>query len=216
MHNRQQQRRWLILLAGLVEGGLGILAWVLGWWLDQPCWATLYWNAVGVLWGVAACSPMLLLFLLCLSVPVGPLARIKRFSEEIVRPLFEPCTLLDLAFIAMLAGFGEELLFRGVLQTAFSNWFNPCIGLATASILFGLLHPITPTYILLAALMGFYLGYVWMASGNLLVVIVAHGLYDFLVLVVLVRGPFGKRPRPTTEGPSAEAVPSSAPPSATS
>ena len=48
---------------------------------------------------------------------------------------------------------------------------------------------ITPTYGVLAALIGVYLGWVWLASGNLLAPVVAHALYDFVALVVLVRGP---------------------------
>jgi membrane protease YdiL (CAAX protease family) len=120
---------------------------------------------------------------------VGPLARIKQFCREVVRPIFAPCTLLDLALISACAGIGEELLFRGVIQAALSRPLGTGLGLAAASLLFGLLHPITPVYIVLAGLMGAYLGAVWLASGNLLVVIIAHGLYDFLILAYLVRGP---------------------------
>jgi membrane protease YdiL (CAAX protease family) len=60
-------------------------------------------------------------------------------------------------------------------------------------VLFGLLHPITPTYAVLAALMGAYLGGVWLASGNLLVPIVAHALYDFIALAYLLAPPPGAR-----------------------
>jgi membrane protease YdiL (CAAX protease family) len=178
----------LVLLSVLFEGSLGLLAWILGWLLHQPCWESLRWELGAAGWGAAASLPMLALFLLCLWRPVGPLARIKQFSREVIRPMFARCTLTDLAVISLAAGFGEELLFRGVLQPVFSRWLGPWLGLAAASLLFGLLHPITPTYMVLAALMGAYLGYVWVVSGNLLVVIVAHGLYDFLILMFLVRG----------------------------
>jgi membrane protease YdiL (CAAX protease family) len=54
-------------------------------------------------------------------------------------------------------------------------------------VIFGLLHPITPGYILIAGLMGAYLGGLWMLNGNLLTVMVAHALYDFVALVLLLR-----------------------------
>ena len=55
--------------------------------------------------------------------------------------------------------------------------------------LFGLMHFITPTYAVLATLMGAYLGLVWQWTGNLLAVVLMHALYDFLVLLYLLRGP---------------------------
>jgi len=56
-----------------------------------------------------------------------------------------------------------------------------------ASVLFGLFHPITPTYAALAAAIGLYLGWLWLACGNLLTPIVTHALYDFLALAYLVK-----------------------------
>jgi len=186
-------RRRLVWLGGLFEGSLGLLAGLLGWVYNQPWWESLRWEAWAVAWGLATCVPMLLGFVLCLSWRIGPLARIKRFSQEVVGPLFASCTVLDLAVLSLLAGFGEEALFRGFLQPALGGWLGPWGGLVLASLLFGFLHPITPTYVLLASLIGAYLGYVWMISANLLVVIVAHALYDFVVLVVLVRQASGDR-----------------------
>ena len=130
---------------------------------------------------------MLALFLLCLSWPIGPLGRLLRFSREVAGPLFAPCSVLDLAVLSLLAGAAEEMLFRGTLQAALGDWLNPAAGLVLASLLFGLVHPITPTYVLLAALLGLYLGTVWQATGSLLVVIVAHAVYDFLLLLYLSR-----------------------------
>jgi membrane protease YdiL (CAAX protease family) len=77
-----------------------------------------------------------------------------------------------------------------VVQEAFTGWFNVWIGVLAASLLFGLLHAITFTYAVLAALMGAYLGLVFAyADHNLLVIVVTHALYDFVVLLWLLRGP---------------------------
>ena len=116
MQSEQRLRRQLVYLGGLFEGGLGALACLLGWLIGQPVWRWFHWNARDAALGVAACVPMLVVFSLCLRWPIGPLGRIKQFCDEVIRPLFAPCSLIDLAFIAVLAGFGEEMLFRGVLQ----------------------------------------------------------------------------------------------------
>jgi membrane protease YdiL (CAAX protease family) len=182
-------RRRILALAVLFEGGLGLVAWGLGWLVGQPIEKSLWWDNRDALLGIGACLPMLVLFLASVRWPLGPLARIKQFGDEVVRPMFAPCTVLDLAIISLLAGAGEELLFRGVLQGTLTTWFNPLIGIAGASLLFGLMHPITPAYIVLAGGLGVYLGWLTELNGNLLIVIVAHALYDLLALLYLVRRP---------------------------
>jgi membrane protease YdiL (CAAX protease family) len=190
MPDPSTHRQTVVLLAILVEGGLIVLAWSLGWLLDQLPLRTLSWSWLGALWGVLATAPMMALFFLMLRWPVGPLLRIKRFSEDVLRPLLAPCSVLDLLGISVLAGLGEEMLFRGVLQGAFEYWMkNFWPALALASVLFGLLHAVTLTYALLATLMGAYLGCLWHYTENLLPPVIAHALYDFLALLILLRGP---------------------------
>src|SRR5262245_19627418 len=182
-------RTTVILLAVVVEGGLIVLAWLVGWLTGTPPLATFFWSLADAGVGVAATLPMLGLFFAALRWPVGPLGKIKKFVDELIRPLLAPCTLLDLAGIAVLAGFGEEMLFRGVCQAALANWTDrPWLALALASILFGAAHAITLTYALFATAMGAWLGWLWLWCDNLLPAILAHALYDFIALVVLLRG----------------------------
>jgi membrane protease YdiL (CAAX protease family) len=197
----QQQRRQTVLLGVLFEGGLAVLACLLGWLLGRPPLGERFsWNALDAGWGVAATVPMFLAFLVINYLPLPPLARIRRFFDEVLRPLFQPCSLLELALIALLAGVGEEMLFRAVIQGALDGCLGPWWGLVLASLIFGLLHAITLTYVVLAFLLGLYLGWVWLADGNLLVVIIAHALYDFCVLVYLLRGPLTPAPLPHRGG----------------
>ena len=177
----------IVLLAVLVEGGLAGLAWALGWFLSQPALASLHWDWSDAIVGIIASVPMLGMFLALLRWPVGSLVKIRQLLLEVVRPLFGKCTLAEIGTISLLAGVGEEMLFRGVLQGVISRWLSPGIGLVVASALFGLAHLITPTYALAATLMGVYLGWLWQVSDNLLTPILTHAVYDFLALCCLLR-----------------------------
>jgi membrane protease YdiL (CAAX protease family) len=200
MSEASAQRQAVVLLAIVVEGGMIVLAWLLGWLLDQQPLLAFTWDWRAALYGVLAALPMLVLFLAALRWPVGPLARVKRFSEQVLYPLLAPCSVLDLLGISLLAGLGEEMLFRGVFQGVFARWMGPLMGLALASVLFGVMHAVTTTYAVLAALMGAYLGWLWTATDNLLAPAVTHALYDFVVLLYLLRGPGAP---PQTEEPDA-------------
>jgi membrane protease YdiL (CAAX protease family) len=182
-------RQAIVSLAIGVEGGLILLAWLVGWLTDHPPLETFSWTARGALWGLLATLPLLVVALIMLRWPVGPLGRIKEFSERVLRPVLAPCSVLDFLGISVLAGLGEEMLFRGVFQAFFADWLPFWAALLLASVLFGLLHSVTPAYAALATLMGAYLGWLWVYTGNLLVPVVAHALYDFLVLLYLMRGP---------------------------
>jgi membrane protease YdiL (CAAX protease family) len=177
----------LIILSVLFEGGLAPLALLLGWLLGQPALSGFAWRADDAMLGVLATLPMLALFLFGQNWPVGPFRAIRRFFDEEARPVLAGCQWPDLALISLAAGVGEEMLFRGVFQGVLSRSLGPGPGWGAASLLFGLLHPITPGYMVLAALLGAYLGGIWMYTGNLLTVMVAHALYDFLAMVLLLR-----------------------------
>jgi membrane protease YdiL (CAAX protease family) len=178
--------RWNWFLLGIgVEGGLALLAWGLGWAFYLPVGDMLHWDWWAVTWGIAASVPMLLAFLVCVRWPLGPLASIKKFSEEVIRPLFAECSVWQLALLSVVAGVGEETLFRGILQGLIGRGLGPVLGVLGASLLFGLFHALTLAYLVLATLIGIYLSCWWCATDNLLAVIVAHALYDFVALIYL-------------------------------
>ncbi len=186
-------------LAIAVEGGLIVVAWCAGWAVGQLPLELFFWDTHEALLGLAATLPMLALFFACLRWPIGPLKSMKEFCERVIRPMMAPCTLLDLAGISLLAGLGEEMLFRGVFHAAFATWTgNVWMGLVLASVLFGLCHAITTAYTVLATVLGAYLGWLFLHTGNLLPSILAHAVYDFIALVILVKA---TRP-PPAPGPS--------------
>ena len=188
-------RNFLLLAAGF-EGGLAVVAVGLGWLVGQDPLEFLPRRPADAAWGAAcgaaAALPPAALLWLSLKCPVGPMARLIRVVDELLVPLFRECRLADLAVISALAGLGEEMLFRGVIQRAAADWIDGrwgiWVGLLLAAALFGLAHMITPTYALLAGAIGLYLGWIWIAADyNLLVPITAHATYDFFALVYLVR-----------------------------
>jgi membrane protease YdiL (CAAX protease family) len=198
MADEGRERRLVVTLAVLVEGGLIGVAWLFGWLAEQAPLAAFRWDGVDALVGVVGTVPPLLLFAACRRWPIGPLAPLDRFLERVVRPLLAPCTLLDLLGISVLAGLGEEMLFRGVLQPVLGRWSGSAwIGLLGAALLFGVMHAATFTYAVLAAVMGAYLGWLFQRTDNLLTPVIVHGLYDFVVLLHLIYG-FGAAPQPPT------------------
>ena len=189
--------RGMVTLAVLFEGGLAVLAlgigWLVGFWPLQD----FSWSISGLLWGVAGTVPPVIGLLLIDRFPIGPMAGLKKVVEELIVPLFRKLSIAHLAVIALLAGIGEELLFRGLLQGGLDSYLQQYLSpaaatgtaLAVSSIVFGLMHPITRTYVVLCVMVGIYLGAIWLLTGNLLVPIIVHGLYDFVALVYLVRRP---------------------------
>jgi len=186
--NRRRRFGFVVLAVGF-ESGLAVLAWLIGWLVGVPIVEQFSWSPWDAGLGMAAALPLLGVFLFLIRARTPPLDGLRRSVMEIIQPMFRGCGLTELAVISVAAGVGEETLFRGLVQTATGNWLGPLPALIVTSISFGLVHPLSRMYILLASGFGLYLGACSLASGNLLVVVVAHSLYDFLALAYLVRNP---------------------------
>jgi membrane protease YdiL (CAAX protease family) len=130
---------------------------------------------------------MLVLFAALWFSNAAFLRRIRARVRQAVTELFAHASLAEIALIAAAAGFGEEVLFRGFLQAGLETAFGRWPALAIASAAFGLVHPVTGAYVVIAAALGLYLGLLWVATGNLMAPIVAHGLYDFAALAAIVK-----------------------------
>ena len=177
----------VVMLAVLVEGGLVLLALLIGWLFEKHPLSRLKLDLVGVGWGLVATLPLLAAFFVMNRWPIGPLAGLKKFSETTVRPMMQPLSKVDLLGISCLAGLGEEMVFRGLAQDLLGTQLPLGYAIAAASLMFGIVHAITPTYFVLALLAGGYLGWVYAMTGDIAAPIVAHAAYDFVVLLVLVR-----------------------------
>jgi membrane protease YdiL (CAAX protease family) len=170
-----------------LECGLGVLAILLGALFGVASLAGLRFDLRALVAGALATIPMLAM-LLCVWRSNHPSLRLVRERMfDAVRELFPRASLAELACVSAAAGFGEEALFRGFLQGGLEHALGSGPALIAASVAFGLVHPVTRAYVVLASLLGAYLGTLWLVSGNLLAPMVAHGLYDFIALTAVVR-----------------------------
>ncbi|MEO1027881.1 MAG: CPBP family intramembrane glutamic endopeptidase [Pseudomonadota bacterium] len=80
--------------------------------------------------------------------------------------------------LSLMAGFVEEVAFRGALQAALVSWSSWPVGLVAASLIFGLGHALSWYYFLFTLGVGLLLGGAYLIFGSLLSVIIAHILYD--------------------------------------
>jgi membrane protease YdiL (CAAX protease family) len=141
----------------------------------------------GAALGLAAAVPMLALLLWCLRTRWGPMRRLVALVEERLGPLLANASFGGILLLAALAGIGEELLFRGVIQVWLAERLPVGWALAGAGVLFGLGHWLSASYAVLASAIGAYLGLVFLLTDNLLAPIVAHAAYDVVALRVLAQ-----------------------------
>lgn len=91
--------------------------------------------------------------------------------------------------LCVLAGVGEEWLFRGAVQGWLLQHTGPWTAVVAASVLFGLVHYVSFTYFLVATGLGLILGAAYHLSGSLPLVMAWHAIYDMLALYCLLRFP---------------------------
>jgi membrane protease YdiL (CAAX protease family) len=120
----------------------------------------------------------------------------RRLSEAFA-DILGPLSMGQVFILALTSGIGEELFFRGFLQqwlsvSVFGGAYGEWLGLAVASIIFGGVHvgPEPRTFLpwtLMAVVMGFALGGMYMYTGNVLAPILAHFTINFLNLSLIAQ-----------------------------
>lgn len=135
--------------------------------------------------GVAAAGPLFgVNYLLFgpLSHRVRFLSSCFEFKDRIVKPLANELDRVSAGVVAVCAGIGEELFFRGLLQEEF--------GIVAASVAFSFLHfgPAVKKYLFIAVLyclIGGYFGAIYQLAGTIWVPIVTHVVYDYFALLYM-------------------------------
>lgn len=90
---------------------------------------------------------------------------------------FRQMTLPQAIALGLVAGFPEEILFRGSIQ--------PIVGLLIAALIFGILHFITAWYMVYALVAGLLLGLLFEWRGDLWASTAAHACYDTLIFLLM-------------------------------
>jgi len=198
MNSHLPTRRELNLLpiALVFEASLGIAGIFFGWLLSLPrenLFAERHHNLLAVFQslgvGLLATLPMIAMLLLIYFKPIGPLQKLSDDVKNQVAPLFQGLSIPALALISLLAGVGEELLCRWCIQGTLQIWIAGPQGwlsaLLIASAIFGAFHWLNVHYAIYACFAGLYLGTLWIWTGDLVVPITVHAVYDFSALLLL-------------------------------
>jgi membrane protease YdiL (CAAX protease family) len=133
-------------------------------------------SGFSILWGIGLGGAITL----ASSIAYHFWADYRQSADYYLALILKPLALPDLIWLGLLPGMSEELLFRGVMLPAIGlNWF----GLLISSLCFGVLHYSGSqhwAYVIWATIIGSVLGGSAIASGNLLVPIVAHITTNFI------------------------------------
>lgn len=186
-------RNQLLLLALLVEGGMLVLALGLAWLVGPPLGDRFAVSLHALLIGSVIGVTLLIVIVAGLDGPFGARLGLRQDVDLLSRQ-FGAARIWDLLLISILAGVGEELLFRGILLHHGAHYLGLPIGIALTSLLFGLLHALSLAYVVFTSLLGVLMCALYLGSGNLLLVMSAHATYDFAALVYLN---YFRPPRPS-------------------
>ena len=136
--------------------------------------------------GVLHALPLTALLVATVDRHWAPLRNMHAALDKLT-DMLRHASLPELALLALAAGVGEEMLFRGAIQQALTDRLGPWPAVVVAAALFGMVHWVTPLYALAAGVIGLYLGVLYAETGNLWVPVLVHFLYDLFALVYLLR-----------------------------
>ena len=174
-----------------LEASLGLLAALLGLMLVGEAFPFLFHaDLEGLVWGLCGTVPLILFALLSRTRwarQLGPLRRIEEVVERLMGKAITEMSLLQIVLISVAAGYGEEALFRGVLERWLEESLTQVSAVLLSATLFGLLHPMTVGYFVLTFCIGIWFSWLHHQTGNLFVPAFAHALYDTLALLLFRR-----------------------------
>lgn len=84
---------------------------------------------------------------------------------------------LFVILVALSPGFVEEMLFRGYIQQRLLQRWSPAWAIGVTSVMFGLVH-LAPHTVVLATVLGVWLGYIAYRTGSIVPTIVCHAFVN--------------------------------------
>jgi len=169
-----------------LEGGLLVAAGLLALPLEKHFWDGASFSTAAVATGILVGVILIALVLAFVESPVRITSTIRRDVDNIVG-LFQQATLFDLLLVSVLAGVCEEAFFRGFLQLLLLEHLGTATAVLLASVVFGLLHWVSPAYALFATILGLGFGCLYVLTDNIVIPMVAHAAYDFVALLYAMR-----------------------------
>ncbi len=154
--------------------------------LDVQPWSAFRSSPAMLAGALLATAPPLAALALTVRLRPAWFREIDAALHEFVHRLFRGHGRGAVLLVAALAGFGEELLFRGVIQAWLVELGGPVSGLMLAALVFGFAHYVTRAYFVVTSLVGLYLGALYQLSGNLLLPTLVHALYDWIAIEYLL------------------------------
>ncbi|MDE5072940.1 MAG: CPBP family intramembrane metalloprotease [Trichodesmium sp. St18_bin3_1_1] len=134
------------------------------------------WNLKALFWGIAIALSITTTSAIIYHIWPAYRSSADKYLILVLSPLLWP----DLVWLGLLPGLSEELLFRGVALSALGL---DTVALIASSVFFGVLHLSGRQqwpYMIWATIVGLVLGYSALATGNLLIPIIAHILTNLI------------------------------------
>ncbi len=175
------ERRPIAFAIGF-EAGLGVFAVVLALVFGLKPWLEIHFDLAALNLAVLGTLPLIAGLFWLARVRQPWALELDRIVRQFILPLFRNAPPGAIFIIAVLAGVCEELLFRGVIQAGLVGLVGPAGAVVLASLLFGLAHAVSKAYFWITFAMGLYLGLIYQYTGNLLVPMLIHFLYDWFAL----------------------------------
>ena len=144
-------------------------------------------DGVGYRWSLtrrdAATALVVFLVYAAIALPVGFGTHFITWNPRAAAPGL----LLQPLIIYLVTAVPEEFLFRGLIQNLLTRWLGVPVGLALASVIFGLSHLPDPRYAVLATIAGVAYGYVYLRTGKVTASAITHALVDAVWVILLHR-----------------------------
>jgi membrane protease YdiL (CAAX protease family) len=110
----------------------------------------------------------------------------EEYAEQIreLKPQNTVQLVVTIIGLCLLVPISEEMVFRGMIQRIFSRNMGPVVGVLLAGALFGAVH-LNAHLLISITCFGWFLGFLFESTGNLVYSMVAHAIFNAVALIQL-------------------------------
>ena len=189
-----------VLQAILFEGAMALVGALLALLFGLDLWKAFQTSDMAALFnqigfGIGLAAGLGLIFTVMDYIPWSQMKLISEKTKEVINEVLKYSTHFERFLVCLLAGIGEEILFRGfIFVVIFEFWpwglefnMNIIVAVIVSSVLFGLGHYISALYFFITGLLGAVFCLVFLWTGSLIAPVVAHALYDFYAMELALK-----------------------------